>query len=80
MKKVLLRETAIYAALLLMLALLMHPDLLTDPAERVRLMSEHSNYLHPLLYAGVLYVLIGIIRLLIHFIRRIVRAHKSPNK
>jgi hypothetical protein len=71
MKKVLLREMAIYAVLLLTMALLMHPDLLTDPSQRMAVLQDRGNYLHPLVYAGVLYALIGIIRIAVRFLRRI---------
>jgi hypothetical protein len=77
MKRTLLREILIYAAILLVLALLMHPDLLSDPAERMRLFGERGNFLHPLVYAGILYVLAGAARLIIRFVRRIGRKRKT---
>jgi hypothetical protein len=73
MIKIIIRELAIYAGMLLALALLMHPDLLSDPSSRIGLLSERGSYLHPLVYAGVFYLLSGMIRLAIRFIRRIVK-------
>jgi hypothetical protein len=71
MKKVLLREMAIYAIILLTMAFLIHPDLLTDPAQRVEILKDRGNYLHPLVYAGVLYLFTALVRIAVRFIRRI---------
>lgn len=70
MKKVLLRETVIYVVTLFFLAAVLHPDLLSNPSVRVGLLSERGNYLHPLIYAGAFYLVIGIFRLIFRYIRR----------
>jgi hypothetical protein len=80
MKKIILRETVIYAAMLLVLALLMHPDLFSDPATRVALLSERGSYLHPLIYASLLYALTGLFRLTIRLFRRFVRNRNTTGQ
>ncbi len=65
MQKTLIREMAIYAILLVVLALMMHPDLLFNPTERISLMQERKNYFHPLIYTFILYSLFFFIRLVV---------------
>jgi len=62
MKRVLTKELTIYVVLFVLLALLMHPDLLETPSSRFSLMLERENFYHPLLYSFILYVLLYIFR------------------
>lgn len=62
MEKILTRELLWYAGTLAFLMFLMHPDLLSDPAQRLGLMQEKENYTHPLLYSFIVYLLLFLIR------------------
>ena len=61
-------ELIIFAALLIVLALFMHSDLLTSPSDRLELMSQKENYLHPLLWTFIIYTIIGFLRLLFKYV------------
>ncbi|GEM_PF-1625388 len=63
------REGGIFLLLLTLLALLMHPDLLTEPSRRFSRLWEGGNYLHPFAYAFVLYLLLWIFRGAFRFLR-----------
>jgi len=52
-----IREMVIYTILLVTLALLMHPDLLSTPTQRISLFQDRQNYFHPLLYTFIVYIL-----------------------
>ena len=67
-KQVLKKELLIYLLTLLVLALIMHIDLLSDPSARLQAMQEKENYTHPLLYSFVVYAVILILRKTIDFI------------
>ena len=62
------RETLIYIAMLLVLTLVMHSDLLTNPSSRFEIMHEKGNYSHPFLYTFVIYSILFIIRKILDFI------------
>ena len=62
------REALIYIVMLLVLTLVMHNDILSDPASRFGIMFEKGNYSHPLLYTFVIYSIIFIIRKILDFI------------
>jgi len=62
MQKALVREGIYFLVLLFVLAFLIHPDLLSSPMQRVNAALESGNYFHPLLYTGVLFVLLFIFR------------------
>lgn len=61
-------EILYFVAILLGLALMQHSDLLTSPLARVNLMIEKGNYLHPILWTSVLYIVIGFIRVIVGYI------------
>lgn len=61
-KQVLKKELLIYLLTLLVLALIMHIDLLSDPSARLQAMQEKENYTHPLLYSFVVYTVMLIVR------------------
>lgn len=62
------REVIIYIIMLLVLTLVMHFDLLTDPASRFEIMVEKGNYSHPFIYTFVIYSILFIIRKILDFI------------
>ena len=65
---ILKKELVIYTALLSMLILLMHPDLLSDPTTRLGLMQTQGNYIHPLLYTFIVYLILYFLRALVGFV------------
>lgn len=73
MQRVLLKEVVIFILLVLVVAPLMHPDLLSTPSERFGAMMEKENYWHPLLYTSVLYALIAVARWVVYLIKKIIR-------
>ena len=62
------KEALIYLVTLLILALIMHIDLLSDPLSRLNIMQEKGNYSHPFLYSFIIYAVILILRKIIDFI------------
>ena len=62
------KEILYYLLTLLVLALIMHIDLLSDPFSRLQTMSEKGNYTHPFLYSFIVYGVILILRKTIDFI------------
>jgi hypothetical protein len=62
------REALIYIVMLLVLTLVMHMDLLSNPASRFEIMYEKGNYSHPFLYTFIIYSIIFIIRKILDFI------------
>lgn len=61
-------ELIYFLAILLILSLLQHSDLVSSPLQRVDLMLEKGNFIHPLLWTSGVYILIGLIRLIIKYI------------
>jgi len=57
-------ELLYFLALLLVLALMQHPDLLSSPLERMARMAEKGNFIHPLLWTSAVYLAIGFVRLI----------------
>lgn len=62
------REILYYLLTLLVLALIMHIDLLSNPSARLELMQQKENYSHPFLYSFIIYFIILIIRKIIDFV------------
>ena len=62
------REIIIYVVMLLLLAIVMHVDLLSNPSARFELLYEKGDYAHPFLYTLVIYTIIFIIRKVIDII------------
>jgi hypothetical protein len=62
------REVIIYIAMLFVLTLLMHSDLLSNPSPRFELMNKKGNYSHPFIYTFVIYSILLIIRKILDFI------------
>jgi len=66
MIKLIKKELVIYTALLTVLIVAMHPDLLSEPTIRLGLMQEHKNYIHPLLYTFFIYLVLFFVRFMIN--------------
>ncbi len=77
MMNIIKKELVIYTALLTLLILLMHPDLLTIPTARLALMQEKGNYIHPLLYTFFVYLVIYFMRAVTSFIMKIFSKKKE---
>ncbi|NOQ30843.1 MAG: hypothetical protein GQ570_06940 [Helicobacteraceae bacterium] len=73
MLKIFLKEIIIYAVVLSASMFLMHPDLLSDPSVRYSVMEAKDNYTHPLIYSGVLYVVIWVFRIIAMGIKKFLK-------
>ena len=62
------KESIVYFSILLLLTLVMHSDLLSEPLLRIELMYEKGNYFHPFFYTSVIYSIALIIRLILNFL------------
>jgi len=71
------KELFIFIALLLVLAVVQHSDLLTNPAERIEsLLSGSASLFHPLYWTLGVYVVLGIARIILGLLRRLFRSKK----
>ena len=70
MIKLLTKELTIYTALLTILIVVMHPDLLSNPTERLGLMQEMGNYVHPLLYTFFVYLILFFFRSIFRYVMK----------
>lgn len=68
MIKILKTELIYFVSILIVLALLLHSDLLTSPLDRFQEMQQHSNYLHPFIWSAIVYFPILIIRVIVRFV------------
>ena len=71
LKLALKREFLYYITIFVILALIMHIDLLRDPLARLELMKEKDNYSHPFFYTFILYSVILVLRSIINFVSKI---------
>lgn len=71
------KEFTIYTALLSILILLMHPDLLSNPTTRLGLMQDLGNYIHPLLYTLFVYLILYFVRFVFGFIWKLFKKKDS---
>ena len=62
------KETLFYLGIFLILTLVAHSDLLSNPSNRLQMMFEKGNYLHPFFYTFVVYSVLLFIRKLLDFI------------
>jgi len=76
MIKILKQELIIYTALLTLLILLMHPDLLSDPTVRLAAMQQKENYIHPLLYTFFVYLILFFFRGIISLVMKYFKIYK----
>ncbi len=67
-KRTLKKEFFIYLGTLLVLIVLAHSDILSDPFARFELMGQKENFTHPFIYSFAIYSVIFIIRKIIDFI------------
>jgi hypothetical protein len=67
MMKKIKTELLYFMALLLILALMQHPDLLSSPLERINLMAEKGNFIHPFLWTSGVYLVVGLVRLIVKY-------------
>jgi len=68
LKLALKKEFLFYFITLVVLSLIMHIDLLSDPSARLEIMKEKENYSHPFLYSFIVYSVILVLRKTIDFI------------
>ncbi len=61
-------ELLYYFAIVVILAFLQHPDLLSSPLTRFDQMLNAQNYYHPFLWALSLYILISMFRALFRIV------------
>lgn len=67
------KELLIYLLTVVVSALLMHPDLFSTPFARFEMMANRANYYHPLLFGLGVYLVIGIIRLIVVGLKKIMK-------
>lgn len=74
------KELLLYLGILLLSALAFHSDLLSNPTARLEMMSERANYYHPLVFGFGVYLVIGVFRLIVIGIGKIIkRVGRSPD-
>ena len=61
-------ELLYFTLILILLALLQHADLLTSPMQRIDTMTQKGNFFHPLLWTSIVYLVVGLIRLIIKYL------------
>ena len=76
MTKILKQELIIFTALLTLLILIMHPDMLSDPTVRLAAMQQKSNYVHPLLYTFFVYLILFFLRAIISLVTKFFKIDK----
>jgi hypothetical protein len=69
------KELLLYLFIVLLTALIFHPDLFTDPRSRLEMMSDRENYYHPLLFGLVIYLSIALLRLIVVGLKKIMQKH-----
>jgi uncharacterized membrane protein len=74
------KEILIYIVILVVAAIGMHPDLISDPAQRFSQMQSMGNYTHPFIYSFILYLIIGIFRVIIGFIKKLFTSKQSDEE
>ncbi len=79
MQKRVIREGAIFALLLVTFALLMHPDLLHEPAARFSQLMGRGDYFHPFIYTALLYLITLLFRGIVRLLRRLF-TKKKPSE
>jgi len=62
------KEILYYLLTLVLLTLIIHIDMLSDPLTRLELMQEKGNYSHPFIYTLIVYGIVFILRKTIDFI------------
>ncbi len=67
-KHLIKKEIIVYLAMVFILTLVMHNDLLSSPLIRLELMYEKGNYSHPFLYTLIVYSIFLVIRVILNFV------------
>ncbi|CAA6808097.1 MAG: Unknown protein [uncultured Sulfurovum sp.] len=67
-KVIIKKELFFYFVIFIVLALISHSDLLSEPLVRLELLIDQENYLHPFLYTFVVYSFILLVRKILDFI------------
>ena len=70
-KITLIRELLYFVIIFVILALIMHIDILSNPLARLDLMKEKDNYSHPFFYAFIVYSVVLVLKSIINFISKI---------
>jgi hypothetical protein len=71
LKFVVIKEFLYYLITFVVLTLIMHFDILSDPSSRLELMKEKENYFHPFFYSFIVYSVMLVLRVIINFISKI---------
>ena len=72
--KKLLKEILYFIIILIILAISLHPDLLSDPMGRFKMMSYARNYGHPFFWAAIGYVVVAFHRLFFWGAKRMMKS------
>lgn len=67
------RELLIYLFTVLLCAPVIHPDLLSNPVLRLEMMSDRANYFHPFVFGFGVYLAVGLLRLVLLGLRKIIK-------
>jgi biotin transporter BioY len=78
-KPCIFKEIAIYLIIVVVLAFMMHPDLLSNASERFAHMQELNKYSHPFIYSFIFYVIVFIVRFIISKILTSITGKKDNN-
>ena len=70
-KSIVKKEFLYYLIILVILALIMHIDLLSDPLLRFDTMKEKENYFHPFFYSFIVYSIILLLRSIINLLAKL---------
>jgi hypothetical protein len=71
MQKKITKELLYYTLVLIILSLTIHKELLEQPAQFFNKMQEMHNYLHPFIWAFVVYLLVASFRWLFGIVMRL---------
>ena len=72
-------ELIYFTLILILLAVLQHTDLLTSPLERIDAMTQKENFLHPLLWTSIVYLVVGLLRLILKYILYLKNRNKKQS-
>ena len=75
--KVILKEIIIFLAVVAILAIVQHQDMLSDPISRFSMMADMGNYTHPFLWAIVPYLLLLGLRLAVNMVLKNIASKKE---
>lgn len=67
------KEILLLGAIFILMALGVHPDLLSDPIERFNALISQGAYWHPLLFSLALYLILVFIRYTLYILRKTIQ-------